>query len=270
MYLSNGNRRHIFCHMATPSVSFRLDPGAVGEISDAETGAMLRAFFNLTARWALNNRQGRILLGSPAARTYARWKAGQVDPSFAGGADAVWIVESDAAGSACHGPPKIRSIYPPVDLFEDIADPADWELIAAAEAKSNPRARDAIGAIHLVPPERRVSGAGASRVMAPFCHVSPHRTSRFADGSYGVYYAGDRLEVALAETMFHFGLYGGNGRRTRHGRLSRVDRQYRRNCTISGCCSIVGSSVIARALGLPCRRSLPGGCLAGEGTATMA
>lgn len=98
----------------------------------------------------------------------------------------------------------IRSVYPPVDLFEDIADPADWELIAAAEAKSNPRARDAIGAIHLVPPERRVSGSGASRAMAPFCHVSPDRTSRFADGSHGVYYAGDRFEVALAETMFHF------------------------------------------------------------------
>ena len=40
--------------------------------------------------------------------------------------------------------------------------------------------------------------------MAPFCHVSPDRPSRFADGSYGVYYAGDRFEVALAETMFHF------------------------------------------------------------------
>ena len=42
---------------------------------------MLRAFFNLTGHWALNDRQSRILLGSPAARTYARWKAGQVEPS---------------------------------------------------------------------------------------------------------------------------------------------------------------------------------------------
>ena len=37
----------------------------------------------------------------------------------------------------------IRTIYPPVDLFEDIADPADWELLTAAEAKTNPRIRDA-------------------------------------------------------------------------------------------------------------------------------
>ena len=38
-------------------------------------------------------------------------------------------------------------MYPPIDLFEDIADPADWELIAAAEAKTNPRVREEIGAI---------------------------------------------------------------------------------------------------------------------------
>ena len=98
----------------------------------------------------------------------------------------------------------IRAIYPPVPVFEDIADPVDWELIAAAEAKTDPRMRDAIGAINLVPPGRRVSGPGASWAMAPFCHVSRDRPSRFSDGRYGVYYAGDRFEVALAETVFHF------------------------------------------------------------------
>lgn len=98
----------------------------------------------------------------------------------------------------------IRSIYPPIDLFEDIADPADWELIASAEAKTNPRVRDALGAVHLVPVERRIAGPGATWVMAPFCHVSRDRPSRFSDGSYGVYYAGDRFEVALHETIFHY------------------------------------------------------------------
>ena len=42
---------------------------------------MLRAFFKLAERWGLNDRQARMLLGDPAARTYARWKAGQVEPS---------------------------------------------------------------------------------------------------------------------------------------------------------------------------------------------
>ena len=62
-----------------------LDPGRTDssptDIGDAETAAMLRAFFNLAQRWKLNDREGRILLGWPAARTYARWKAGQVQPS---------------------------------------------------------------------------------------------------------------------------------------------------------------------------------------------
>ena len=39
----------------------------------------------------------------------------------------------------------IRTIYPPVSLFEDIADPADWDRILSAEAKTNPRVRDEIG-----------------------------------------------------------------------------------------------------------------------------
>ena len=42
---------------------------------------MLCAFFKLAERWELNDRQGRMLLGDPAARTYARWKTGQVEPS---------------------------------------------------------------------------------------------------------------------------------------------------------------------------------------------
>lgn len=98
----------------------------------------------------------------------------------------------------------IRSIYPPVWLFEDIADPADWDLIASAEAKTNPRVRDEFGDISLVPVERRVSGVGASMVMGAFTHVSRARPSRFSDGSFGVWYCGDRFEVALAETAYHF------------------------------------------------------------------
>jgi RES domain-containing protein len=98
----------------------------------------------------------------------------------------------------------IRSLYPPIDLFEDIADPADWELLARAEAKTNPRVRDQIGQIALVPPARRVSGPGASWVMAPFTHVSPARPTRFSAGDYGVYYCGKTFEVALRETVHHF------------------------------------------------------------------
>jgi RES domain-containing protein len=98
----------------------------------------------------------------------------------------------------------IRSLYPPIDLFEDIADPEDWELLASAEAKTNPRVRDQIGQIALVPAQRRVSGPGASWVMAPFTHVSRERPTRFSAGDFGIYYCGRTFEVALRETVHHF------------------------------------------------------------------
>jgi hypothetical protein len=101
----------------------------------------------------------------------------------------------------------IRSRFPPIDLFEDIADPADWAAIASAESKTNPRVANGIGNLDLVPPERRVAGDGASWVMAPFVHTSIDRPGRFSDGSYGIYYAGDRYEVALFETVYHHGCF---------------------------------------------------------------
>ncbi|MCO5090540.1 RES family NAD+ phosphorylase [Bosea sp. (in: a-proteobacteria)] len=103
-----------------------------------------------------------------------------------------------------HGAVRIiRSVFPPIDLFEDIADPADWPLLIAAEQKTDPRLMETIGNLDLVPPERRVSGPGSSWLMAPFTHVSPDRQSRFSDGGFGVLYAGDRFEVALLETIHH-------------------------------------------------------------------
>lgn len=97
----------------------------------------------------------------------------------------------------------IRSSFPPIDLFEDIADPADWPLLISAEMKTNPRLMETIGNLDLVPPERRVSGPGATYLMAPFTHVSPDRPSRFSGGSYGVLYVAATFEVALFETIHH-------------------------------------------------------------------
>ncbi|MFC3231293.1 RES family NAD+ phosphorylase [Marinibaculum pumilum] len=97
----------------------------------------------------------------------------------------------------------IRAVFPPIALFEDIADPADWEAIASAEAKTNPRVAETVGMLDLVPPARRIAGPGASWVMAPFVHASPDRPSRFSDGRSGVYYAGSHPEVAIFETIHH-------------------------------------------------------------------
>lgn len=101
----------------------------------------------------------------------------------------------------------IASRYPPIDLFERVSDdPAVWDVLIELEQLTNPRARHAAGAISLVPPERRVSGPNASWVMAPFTHLNP-KGSRFSDGAYGVYYAADRLETAIRETVYHFGRF---------------------------------------------------------------
>lgn len=97
----------------------------------------------------------------------------------------------------------IRSIYPPIDLFEDIADPRDWEALVSVEAKTNLRVRNEIGDLGKVPAARRVNGPGASLLMVPFVHCSTDRPGRFTDGSYGIWYAGDREDVALAETIHH-------------------------------------------------------------------
>lgn len=97
----------------------------------------------------------------------------------------------------------VRSAFPPIDLFEDIADPADWPLLISAEQKTNPRIMATIGNLDLVPVERRVGGNGASYLMAPFTHICTDRPSRFSDGSYGVLYTGNRFETALFETIHH-------------------------------------------------------------------
>jgi hypothetical protein len=92
-------------------------------------------------------------------------------------------------------------------LFERLTDsPGEWEILAEVESLTNPRLRDEIGEIRLVPVEERVSGTGASWVMASFTHLNP-QGSRFSDGSYGVYYAARELETAIAETTFHLGRF---------------------------------------------------------------
>lgn len=101
----------------------------------------------------------------------------------------------------------IRSVHPPIDLFEDVADPHDWPLLIAAEQKTNPRLMETLGALDRVPPARRVAGPGASLLMAPFTHASPDRPSRFSDGTYGVLYVARRFETALLETIHHHALF---------------------------------------------------------------
>ena len=96
----------------------------------------------------------------------------------------------------------IAARYPPIALFEAVADPEDWEALVDIESLTNERVRDEIGEISLVAPADRVSGPGASFVMAAFTHVGV--PSRFSDGTWGVYYAGRPRGCAIAETRYHY------------------------------------------------------------------
>jgi RES domain-containing protein len=98
----------------------------------------------------------------------------------------------------------IASRYPPIDLYERVSpDRAVWEALIAAEMLTNPRLRDEVGDIRLVPPDERITGPGASYVMAPFTHLNP-KGGRFSDATHGAYYAASDLPTAIAETTYHF------------------------------------------------------------------
>lgn len=96
----------------------------------------------------------------------------------------------------------IPSRFPPVQLFERVADPGDLEAVFAIEALTNDRLREEVGELSLVAPEDRVSGPGSGYLMAAFTHPSPVG-GRFTDGSYGAYYTARDRETAVAETVHH-------------------------------------------------------------------
>jgi hypothetical protein len=99
----------------------------------------------------------------------------------------------------------IPSVYPPINFFEDLVDASEMETLWEIEKLTNDRLLQEVGNIFLVKPEDRVSGLGASVVMAAFTHI--HYPSRFTDGSFGIYYASLSRETAIRETVYHRELF---------------------------------------------------------------
>ncbi len=94
----------------------------------------------------------------------------------------------------------IPSRFPTINLFDWAESHEELEEIAALEGLTNDRLSTEYGELYRVAKEDWVSGPGATILMAPFTHPGE---SRFSDGTYGVYYAGDSLQTAIAETKFH-------------------------------------------------------------------
>jgi len=96
----------------------------------------------------------------------------------------------------------VSSLFPPRKLFDRVSSREDLQTIIAIEGLTNDRLREEVGELALVPEEDRIYGDGTSSIMAAFTHLNP-TGSRFTDGTYGVYYAANSIDTAIAETQFH-------------------------------------------------------------------
>lgn len=96
----------------------------------------------------------------------------------------------------------VPSRFPPVGVWERIARPADFDALAELEGLTNPRIREEMGVLALIPRERWATGPGSTPIMAAFTHLNPDG-SRFSDGRFGVFYMSATVETAIRETVFH-------------------------------------------------------------------
>ncbi|MCG8535753.1 MAG: RES family NAD+ phosphorylase [Pseudomonadales bacterium] len=100
--------------------------------------------------------------------------------------------------------PQYRIIptkYPPINFFERYTPPELMEEAFEIETMTNERVRLEVGDLGQVAQEDRISGPGASIVMAAFTHCG--FPSRFTNGDFGIYYAALKLETAIKETAYH-------------------------------------------------------------------
>lgn len=94
----------------------------------------------------------------------------------------------------------IPSRFPPISLFDWAESEQELKEIAELEGLTNDRLLLEYGNLNLIAKEDWITGPGSTPLMAAFTHPG---TSRFADGTYGVYYAALHIETAIIETKFH-------------------------------------------------------------------
>lgn len=101
----------------------------------------------------------------------------------------------------------IPSKYPPRSLFDDVANHEEFEILFAIQELTNPRIRNEVGNLNRVPAQERPYGIrGCNYALGPFVHLNP-AGSRFSNGDFGVYYAAEDVQTAIAETRYHQQIY---------------------------------------------------------------
>lgn len=112
--------------------------------------------------------------------------------------------------AVCRAYRLVNSKFPPISLFDDVADEQEFEALHELQALTNPRVLAEAGDLRLVPREEIPFGIpGCSYAVAPFTHVNPEG-SRFSDGSFGILYLADSMDTAIAEVHYHQEAYWSN------------------------------------------------------------
>ncbi|WP_138437963.1 RES family NAD+ phosphorylase [Marinobacter shengliensis] len=104
----------------------------------------------------------------------------------------------------------INSKLPTIELFDDVADAADFQDLYDLQALTNPRLSAQVGNIEYLNVDEAPWGIpGCSYAVAAFTHVSPDG-SRFSNGEFGMLYVADEMETAIQEVAYHQGRYLAN------------------------------------------------------------
>lgn len=101
----------------------------------------------------------------------------------------------------------VNTRFPPITLFDDVADAEDFDALYALQALTNPRLQNEVGNLNMVAREEMPFGIrGCSYAVAPFTHINPDG-SRFSAGDFGVLYLADTADTAIKEVRHHQNLY---------------------------------------------------------------
>ncbi|WP_017445353.1 RES family NAD+ phosphorylase [Gayadomonas joobiniege] len=97
----------------------------------------------------------------------------------------------------------INSKFPPIAIFDDVANADEFELLYQLQELTNPRLSDQVGNVSLLDKSEYPFGIhGCSYAVAPFTHINP-AGSRFMSGERGMLYIADSIKAAIAESIYH-------------------------------------------------------------------
>lgn len=97
----------------------------------------------------------------------------------------------------------VPSLYPSQGILDAVSSPEDLPMVLELESWTNDRISNELGALRRIPLTEWVTGRPMSSViMAAFCHPRPGG-GRFNSPDRGAWYAGESLDTAHAEVVYH-------------------------------------------------------------------